>query len=214
MSEHLQNYRLKMVSYLWTILTTVAVCCVFVCVSREHGGCVSYPDLARALGPQKAWGFSWNRVRWRLRDWGLASSLTVKQASRLQNTHTHTHTHDPAQRRWGNTPRLHTCWTLTLWSSWRVSEKPFGPGLTWAPWRGSWRRGSSPTASPSSQDWPSPATDDQSQVWVSKNDAWCDSEEQFFKLIQGKYRPSDSARTPGGSGLSKIALVIFFFGRK
>ena len=90
MSEHLQNYRLKMVSYLWTILTTVAACCVFVCVSREHGGCVSYPDLARALGPQKAWGFSWNRVRWRLRDWGLASSLTVKQASRLQNTHTHT----------------------------------------------------------------------------------------------------------------------------
>ena len=44
---------------------------------------VTYPALARALGPQKAWGFSWNRVRWRLRDWGLASSLTVKQASRL-----------------------------------------------------------------------------------------------------------------------------------
>lgn len=45
--------------------------------------CASYPALARALGPQNACGFSWKRVRWSFRDWGLASSRTVKQASML-----------------------------------------------------------------------------------------------------------------------------------
>lgn len=114
---------------------------------------VSYLALARALGPQKACGFSWNRVRWRLRDWGLASSLTVKQASEL---HTHNHKSFTKQILAILILQVSLC-VIHLWdkSTNYLSRYP-GCSLTWAQWRGSWRRGLSLTASPSSQDWPSP----------------------------------------------------------
>lgn len=83
-------YFLIQLTHILAALETSAcdTCDLWTIKKNEQTCCYGYPALARALGPQKAWGFSWNRVRWRLRDWGLASSLTVKQASKLQ-THKH-----------------------------------------------------------------------------------------------------------------------------
>lgn len=108
--------------------------------------CFIYPALARALGPQKAWGFSWNRVKWRLRDWGLASSLTLKQASKL-----HKHTHTVSQHF-----RLKQT-SLEL----QLSETDVLTDLTWAHRTKSWMRGWWETASPSSQGLSSPTADNQ-----------------------------------------------------